>query len=225
MTYRSRFRRNAGMTLMEIMIVIVIIALATGGMTYAVGALGRTKLRAGAMHLVAAARYARHRALTSGKTVRVVIDIDTSLMSIEEASGGITLADPNREDGSSDDEAINPWESAQEMMAHPDRPATGTSAFGPIINPDGSVNSRYTDIALEGCRVISFRTPHEPTARERGRVSFYYFPNGTGEHTYVVLSDASDRKLTVELDPLAARGQIHPGELERIEHRAPRDPG
>ena len=213
------------MTLMELMIAIVIIALASTGMTFAVGALGRTKLRAGAMRIVAAARFARHRALTNGKTVRVVLDIDTSMMSVEEASGGVTLADPNRQDGSSDDEAINPWESAQAMMDHPDQPASGTSAFGPIIDAEGNVLTRYTDIALEGCTVASFRTPHEPTPREHGRVSFYYFPNGTGEHTYVVVRDARDNKLTVELDPLAARGHIHRGELERIENRSPRDPG
>lgn len=213
------------MTLVELMITIVIIALASAGMTYAVGALTRTKLRAGAMRVVAAARYARHRALTNGSTTRVVINLDTSMISIEETAGSVGLADPNREDGSSDDEVVNPWEAAQSLMAHPDQPTLGASSFGPITDAEGNVLSRFLERPLEGCTVVEFRTPHEPAPRERGRVSFYYFPNGTGEHTYVVLRDTNDNALTVELDPMAARGHIHPGVLEHMERRAPRDPG
>ena len=213
------------MTLVELMIAIVIIALASAGMTYAVGALTRTKLRAGAMRVVAAARYARHRALTNGTTTRVVIDLDASMISIEETAGAIGLADPNREGGSSSDEAVNPWESAAALLAHPDQPTLGASSFGPITDGEGNVLSRFLERPIEGCSVREFRSPHEPSPREHGRVSFYYFPNGTGEHTYVVLSDSNDNKLTVELDPMAARGRIHPGVLEHYERRVPRDPG
>ncbi len=222
---RAPKRRRSGVTLVELMIAIVIIALASSGMTFAVGALARTKLRAGAMRIAAAARFARHRALTAGTVVRVVIDIDTSRISVEEAMGGTILAAPDREGGTSEDEAINPWEAAQALMAHPDAPALGASAFGPIVDGDGNVVTRLSERPLEGCTVVEFRTPHEPLPRDRGRVSFYYFPNGTGEHTYVVIKDARDNKLTIELTPLAARGVIHQGVLEHMNRRVPRDPG
>lgn len=223
---RHRRHRRLGLTLVEIMIVIVIIALASTGVVYSVGALTRTKLRASAMRVQAAARFARHRALTQGRTVRVVFDLDTESMGIEEADSRVTLARGGEDDGE-DDEAVDPWASAQALLENPDEPALGASSFAQITDEDGDPLPQYAIAPLDGVRILRFVTDHEPMPREHGRVAFYFFPNGTGERSYVELADARDNELTVEIEPISGRGRVHGPEfdLEDIEARRPRDPG
>lgn len=218
--------RRLGVTLVEIMIVIVIIALAASGVVYSVGALTRTKLRSASMRVMAAARFARHRALTQGRTVRVVLDLDGEAMGIEESDARVTLVRDGADD-EGDDEAVNPWATAESLLANPDEPALGASQFSPITDEDGDPLSAYAIAPLEGVRIGRFISDHEPTPRERGRVAFYFFPNGTGERSYVQLQDARDNELTVEIEPISGRGQIHgPGfDLDDIEASKPRDPG
>ncbi len=219
-------RRLLGVTLVELMIAITIIALAATGTVYSVNALTRTKLRASAMRICAAARFARHRALTQGRTVRVVLDLDTGSLGIEESTGRVTLGGPG--DDEEAPEAIDPWASAQQLVANPDEPTLGASSFGTITDEDGRPLERYMEKPLEGnVRVTLFVSPHETEPRERGRVAFYYFPNGTGERTHVELTDPRDNKVHVELDPLAARGRVENGalDLRRLRDRQPRDPG
>ena len=55
---RSGARRRTGMTLIEVMIVIVIMALAAGGATVALNSVTRAKLRSACVRTVAGARFA-----------------------------------------------------------------------------------------------------------------------------------------------------------------------
>lgn len=215
------------MTLVELMIAITIMALAATGTVYSVNALTRTKLRASAMRICAAARFARHRALTHGTTVRVVLDLDNGHLGIEESASRVALTRQDRDTDEDEPEAVDPWESAQQIMAHPDEPTLGASAFAVVTDEDGDPIERYMEQPLDGnVQFTRFISPHEPEPREHGRVAFYYFPNGTGEHVLVELMDPRDNKLTVEIDPLAARGRVLSGRVEarRIMDRQPRDP-
>lgn len=214
------------MTLVELMVAITIIALAASGTMYSVNALTRTKLRASAMRVAAAARFARHRALTQGKTVRVVIDLDDGTLGIEESGGRVTLTTPGGDD-EDEPESVDPWEAAQAIMDHPDEPTLGASAFEAITDEDGDPIRRYMEQPFEGSvRATRFVSPHEPEAKESGRVAFYYFPNGTGEHTFVELMDPRDNRMTVEIDPLSARAHVTNGRVdaERVLSCQPRDP-
>jgi general secretion pathway protein H len=216
-------RSREGMTLIEIMVAVIIVAIVSTGVTYGLGLMMRTSLRSGCMKILAASRYAYTRSVTQGSTVRVVIDLDEAKVSIEEAHGRVALArttDPTRvamgrgrtgEAGAGDDgTGVDPWAAAQAALQKTQRPSFGASPFSPIADEDGDPIERYTPHALgSGIRVIKMLVPHEPDAREHGRGAIYFFPGGRTEHALIQLTDGRDDVYTVELHPLTGRGTVH----------------
>ena len=75
------------MTLIELMIVIVILALAAGAVIVGLGAITDANLRSAALRVVSASRFAYGRATTRGNTVRLLFDFDAHTMAVEEAEG------------------------------------------------------------------------------------------------------------------------------------------
>jgi general secretion pathway protein H len=198
------------MTLIEMMIVVIIIALAAGGMSYGLGALERTQLRSACMRFTAGARYAYNRSIGHGTTVRLVFDLDANTMGFEEAHGRVTLArstDRRRaeiaEDSRDEVSGVDPWAAAQARLASTLRPSFGASPFQPIEG------RRYESAALgRGISLERLITPHEPEPRERGKGSIYFFPGGQTEHAVLWLSDGGDRVFSVELHPLTGRTRV-----------------
>lgn len=232
--HRSRprgTRRTSGMSLIEVLIVIVIVAIAAGGMTMGISAITRSKLRAACMRVVSASRYGYHRAITTGKTVRVVFDMDSGTISIDEGRAGILLANPDheREEGDEED-AVDPWQRARERLESPLAPTFGATPFTPIVDDDGDPVERYQPSPLgDGIRVTRLIVPHLREPQTEGRGAIYFFPNGRSEHAIVHLTDSRDRTMTVEIMGLTGRGVVRAGayEPEELEdaREGPRDPG
>jgi len=211
------------MTLIEIMVVVIIVAVVSTGVTYGMGLMMRTSLRSACLKILAASRYAYTRSVTQGGTVRVVLNLDEAQLSIEEAHGHVALArstdriseamaKDDEDEGSGDDRTgIDPWAAAQAALQKTDRPTFGRSPFGPIANEDGEALDRYAPHSLgSGIRVIKMVVPHEPDAREHGRGAIYFFPGGRTEHAIIQLTDARDDVYTVEIHPLTGRGTVRP---------------
>lgn len=209
--------RTSGMTLIEVMIVIVIIALASTGVTMAIGGLTRTKLRSSCVKLIAASRYAYNRAISQGNTVRLHIDLDEGTMAIEEAHGQVTLSrvdDPRREtaneEAGEDGAAVDPWAAAQARLQDTFEPTFGASPFAPVTGPGGETLERYQTQAIgPRVRVARFYSPHEPEPREQGMGAVYFFPGGQTENAVIHLTDGSDSIYAVEIHPLTGRAKLH----------------
>lgn len=241
-----------GMTLIEILIVVAILAVVATGITLGFSALHRTKLRSAAMDIVAASRFAYHRAVTRGKTVRIVFDLDAHTMAIEEAHGHITLsADEERElDEDEDTAAVDPWEAARARLDDAYGANLGRAAFGPIRGSNGEPIERYRphqlpvsagrrarddDPAAAAARaavhIVRLTTPHEPEPREQGRGYVYYFPGGRTEHAVVQIADRSRESVySVEIHPLTGHAKVYPyafepEELSDEDVSEVRDPG
>jgi general secretion pathway protein H len=218
------------MSLIEVLIVIVIVAIAATSMTMGVGALTRSKLRAACMRIVSASRFGYHRAITTGKTVRVVFDMDSGTISVDEGRAGILLNAPGAEMEEGDEEAVDPWESARARLENPLAPALGSSAFTPIADEDGDPVERYQPSPLgDNIRVTQLLAPHLPAGQTEGRAAIYFFPTGRSEHAIVHLTDGRDRTMSVEIMGLTGRGVVHDGVFEPSEledtRDDPRDPG
>lgn len=205
-------RSRSGFSLIEVMLVVVIVAIAATGTTYALGALTRTRLRSACMKLVAASRWAYNHSIVTGNTTRIRLDFDDATMALEESADPVTLAAVGKESAGEDEDgaAIDPWKAAEERLGDPMTAQLGRSPFGPILGPDGKALSRYAAQSLgDGVRLLRIYTPHEADPREEGIGAIYFFPGGTGEHTVVQLVDSSDIVYSVEIQALSGRAKVY----------------
>lgn len=207
-----------GLSLVEVMIVVVIIAVVMGGVTMSLRALTEANLRSGAIKVAAACRYAYQRAIIQSKTVRVVFDMQSHTLAIEEAHGQITISradDEDRDDDGDQDQAgRDPWAIAGERVEGTFSPALNSSTWGPITDDEGNPLTRYQAQPIgSGVFVQRIFTPHEPEPREAGVGAIYFFPQGHTEHTFVQLSDGDEDVFTIEVHPLTGRAFIHGVEL------------
>lgn len=216
---RRGVRARAGMTLIEVMIIVLIVAVAATSLSYGFGALNRTQLRSACMRITAAARFAYNRAVSRGTTVRLAFDFANDTMAIEEAHGRITLARTNDrrrldieeadDDDDTDTAAVDPWAAAQARLADTLHPSFGASPFQVLRG------RRYaaTPVA-EGVEIERLMTPHEAEPRERGEGHIYFFPHGLTEHAVVWLSDGGDTVFSVEIHPLSGRARVRASAYE-----------
>lgn len=215
-------RNLEGMTLIEVTIVVLIIALAGSGLSLSLGALTRTTLKSAAGKLASAARYAYNRAIINGTTVRIVFDVPGGSFSVEEASGRVTLAraDDERRAASGDDEgnetvAADPWEAAKARIANAQEPNLGGSPFHPLKGTDGSALKRYAEVPLgRRIQIVRLIVPHHPHPVDDGKGAVHFFPGGLTEHAVIQLSDGRDDVYSVEIHPLTGRAKIHDGAYE-----------
>jgi type II secretory pathway pseudopilin PulG len=214
------------MTLIEIVIVVVIIALGASGLSFSLGAVTKANLRAGAGKLASAMRYSYNRAVMKGTTVRVSFDVPGSTFSIEEAHGGVTLARLDSDDarneptdeGSAPLAAADPWAAAESRISNALKPNLGASPFSPLVDSEGKSISRYTKVSLgRRVQIVKLLVPHHPDPLEQGPGAVHFFPGGMTEHAVIHLSDGGDTVYSIELHPLTGRSKI------RAEAYEPRD--
>lgn len=200
------------MTLIEVMVVVVLVALAGTGVRFAFGAITKSSLRSGCMKVMAASRFGYSRAITQGKTVRLVFDLDNNTMALQEASGRITLARADTgilgEDSAA--EAIDPWQAAQARLEETFEPALDSSPFGPILGRDDVPMKKYgAQPVADGVKIERVYVAHMKEPVDSGTVAIHFFPGGLGEKAVVQLSGGGDTIYSVSLQPLTGRGEVH----------------
>src|SRR5262245_16811701 len=85
---RLRYRhRTRGLTLIEVLIVVEIIALMSAEVLFGTGMFGSTRTRAAATLIASAVRMGIMRANTTGRPVRMVMDLDKQRLMLEETTG------------------------------------------------------------------------------------------------------------------------------------------
>lgn len=207
------------MTLIEVLVVIVLVGMAAAGTTMSLGALTRTNLRSAGMRIIAASRFAYHRAIVQGTTVRIVFDFEKDTLTIEEAEGVVALArtgDPRGGGRSENDEAgVDPWAAAKAKLATPMKPTLGRSPFGPIRGRGGATLAQYNARPLgNGIEVRRLYVPHELGAREQGKGAIYFFPSGMTQNAVVQIESSRGDVYSIELHPLTGRAVVHDSAFE-----------
>jgi prepilin-type N-terminal cleavage/methylation domain-containing protein len=234
---RARHGRLAGLTLIEIMVVVVIVALGATGVSVGLGALTRTSLRSACVRLAALSRYAYHRALTKGTTVRLSLDFETGAFTLTEAHGRVALvrsdtklreeaARAMEEEQEGDDDAaeqkrddpgaaIDAWEAARLKLEQPDTLVFPPSPFQAITTPSGKAMERFSGQPIgDDVRFAKVIVSHEAEPREEGIVDLFFFPSGLAQHAVIQLVDRNDVVYSVEIHPLSGRTTVYDAPYE-----------
>jgi hypothetical protein len=215
------------------MVVVVIIALASTGVSIGIGALTRTSLRSACVRLASLARYSYHRSLTHGTTVRLSLDMEQGTFSVTEAHGRVTLVRSDsklreeaeraaRDSEGGDDEPVNedsaaldPWEAARLRLEQPDTLVMPPSPFQPLTTPSGDAMERFMQKPIgDDVRFAKVIVSHEAEPREEGVVDLFFFPGGLTQHAVVQLVDRNDIIFSVEIHPLSGRTVFHDSPYE-----------
>lgn len=207
------------------MIVLVIVALGASAASIGLGSVTRTNLKSSCIRLMSLTRYAYHRALTHGSTVRLSLNLDKGTFAVSEAYGRITLVRsdaPLRTEAARDDDqhrdpgaGLDAWELARQRLEKPDELSLPASPFSQLTTPDGKVMERFkTQPIGDKIRIVKVVVAHEVEPKTEGTTDLFFFPSGLTQHAVIQLSDPSGAIFSVEIHPLTGKGSIHDSPYE-----------
>ena len=219
----GRIRRratHAGMTLIEIMIVLVIVAgLLVGGIVL-FDQLSRAALKQQSMRVTGVIKYTYGQAAIYQRYHRLVIDLDSGEYWVEsagqDAPGGPPIIPDAALIGGPEQDEPKPSKKRRGY----DNDDTEGSVFGltrPTFEPkeDFILKRKKLDSNI---KFESVFTPQSEQPITHGQASITFFPNGFVERSQIVLSDGGDGYMTLEIAPLTGRVNIESGK-----HPLPRD--
>ena len=199
---RASVRGHAGMTLIEIMLVIAVMGLLASGATLGMGALPRTRLRASAVRMASTFRFAYVHALTTGRTTRVSFPLGSGNITLEDTDDAHTLdvRDPFHAGGASDIEA-DAVRTARQMTDL--RPRAPRASFHNVADRVWHARALETGVVLT--RLYS---QHDPEPREEGTGHIYFFSGGLTERSVVHLRNSRGEIYSVSLNALTGRAEV-----------------
>jgi general secretion pathway protein H len=213
------------MTLVEILIVLVLIALMVSGTVGGMGGVSASRLRGTAAKVVALTRVAVTRTNATGRPVRLVCDLSKNQMWLEEAQSSRALrVDLSTEDARerarkrSEDERLKAVKAEADAAA--ERMAEGTTieraGFAPVKGLEIAGEKVGEPIDLGGS--IEFRQiqlEHDGEPRTEGKTYLYFWPGGETEWASIQLRRSGDKDgLTVMVSPLTGRARIEKGNVD-----------
>lgn len=206
----TRRHRQRGVTLVEISIAIVIVALLMGLAAPMVGGITQAALRSSAGHLSGILKATYDHAVLSGHTSRVVFDFEKNTATAEETSeyyGIVIEGEAESADKEEKAEAKDEPSADAALLAIAKRQTDRGSrrvkkpTFSRI--PGASVYEFDDDV-----KIAEIASEHLRTPAKEGREAIYMFPLGYSEHAVIYLEDTSGRVFSVEVEPLNGRTKI-----------------
>jgi len=230
-------RRNSGVSLVELLIVVAIGAMLLGGAVYGVRALAKSDLRSSSLKLAGMIRYAFDRSITTGEYFRVVLDLTQSRFWLERSPTRAYLGrDKERSPGGgkafdqeAEEKRLDEEDRAREEREASQRPAK--SGFGaqldaflymePPPKPKRAKFQTFTDAVLKlkgevktgRARLYDVYTPRQREPYTSGRAYLYFFPDGHTERALIHLRDGNDWYSLI-VHPLTGRVEVKSGNIE-----------
>ena len=207
----ARGGRQRGMTMVEIMIVMVIIALIMGGIIFGSGQVASARLRASSSLITGAIKAGYTRSSAVSKSVRLVFDFETNTMWLEEADRPMVVQSKDiTGTGGADPATV----AEQAAVAEGDRivkgPAPPRPQFRPV--PAADLTAREPGGKRPLPRGITFRevqTFHDDLPRTEGRAYLYFWSGGQTERAEIQVRVGKDeddsQTLTLLVSPLTGK--------------------
>ncbi len=211
---RARLR---GVTLVEVLIVVALIAILSGAVAFGSGMLKSTRLKSASTLIASAVRLGLARANNSGHPTRLVLDLEHQRVLLEEATGSRML----RENEAPAAGAEAATEAEQAAKAESDRildgPHAPRASFYPVRQFSDTPDGR--DLG-SGVAIASVQTEHDDEPVTAGTGYVYFWPGGITERAYIQLKrSGADEALTVIVSALTGRTRIERGLVEMPEPR------
>jgi general secretion pathway protein H len=208
----------AGMTLIEVMVVVVLIALMVGSAVAGFRSMAKSDLRASASKMAGAVRYLFDRASTTGKVHRLVLDIDKGRYWAEVTDDRFVMAGGRETEESRKREADKLAKEAEDAKKLLDEKA-GLEEMQARYKPEPFRPKRASFAAfkemavkpvdLKGARIADIYTPRLADPLDVGKGYIYFFPLGMTEAAIVHLTDMKrDAVYSLVVHPLTGRVQI-----------------
>jgi general secretion pathway protein H len=214
-----RAARSRGVTLVELLIMLALVALVMGMAIGGMGLIRSARLKRSAIMVTSAVRVAYTHASVLSKPVRLVFDFDAHMIVLEESSSepfsSFFLDKKDKAAGG----AAAVTEAEQKAQAEveqilkgprPPRPSfKPTKAFG--FEPDKDKPGKELE---SGVRFVQIETGHQEAPVTEGRAYIYFWPGGQTERAAIQLSlgDGEDaQKMTVLVSPLSGKTSIQKG--------------
>jgi general secretion pathway protein H len=215
-----------GVTLVEVLITVTLIALITGVAVLGMGVTTSARMKRSATMIAGACRIAYGHANATSKTVRLVFDFDNRQIFLEESADRHLVKHGDVAGGA---EAATDLErvavsSAKEITEGPRAPRAKfvpAKVFG--FNPDKDLQGK--ELAT-GIKFFQVESEHLDEPIGEGRAYLYFFPGGQTQNTAIQLSVTNpdmtddDDFMTVLIAPLTGKATIRKG---RSEMPRPRD--
>lgn len=210
--------RRRGVTLVEVLISLTIIALVTGMAVFGMGMTESARLKTSSISVVGALRAASVHATAISRPVRLVFDIDNGKITMEAGDSPIFL---KRQAAERSAEYL-----AKKAEATAARVSEGAQDVSSNFSPTKAFRFPESGIELErGIRIRQIQTEHAPDAVTDGKAYLYFFPTGQTETASIQLrtsnADESDdgNFITITVAPLTAKAAIQKGRLPMPEPR------
>jgi general secretion pathway protein H len=212
-----------GLTLIEMVIAIALIAILSGSMLFGRNMLVGSRVKSAATLIVSSVRFGLARANATGRPARLVIDLDKKQLIIEEASNSLMLREKSDDQtGGADAATVAETKARAEAERIVEGPHAPRTRFSKLSGVHGAIEELSKGRLLgDGVEVVRVRTEHDDEVITEGRAYIYFWPGGTTERAIVQLKKAGDKEaaLTITLSPLTGRAQIEKGEVDYPEPR------
>jgi general secretion pathway protein H len=210
-----------GLSLIEILVVIAIMAIVTGAAIGGSMMLPTSKLRRSATMIASAVKVAYTRATATSRALRLVFDMDGEKIWLEESDAPMLV---KSSDASATGGAEAVTQAEAQAVAETNRVMKGPPVKKPRFHPIeaygfGDVEAGKGGRPLQhGITFRSVQTTHDDSARTSGRAYLYFWPGGRTELASIQLrigdSEAEAQGLTVQVAPLTGKVAIKPGAVE-----------
>jgi prepilin-type N-terminal cleavage/methylation domain-containing protein len=226
-----RARPDAGLTLIEIIVVLAILGLLTLGLGSGVLRLSRSVLRQDTTRLAAMVRTGFDRALASGAHHRLVLDLEQKTFKLERCEGKIKLRRATSPEELAEKEAeaaadlrkqadSDPNDVIGQVLGEAGRKIGGGGGAGqaPCEPVSGEMGKAQSFDKAKGIAIKEVRVEHLEDPVSSGIVTVNFFPQGFAERTVIEVATPNpsddDDVYTILLHPLSGRVEIREGELK-----------
>jgi general secretion pathway protein H len=214
---RAEVRRSRGMTLIEVVLAVAIVAFVTGAAMFGMGVVSSARLKQSTVMIAGAIRIAYAHANATSKPVRLVFDFEQRLITLEEATTPMLVMRNDEAGGAAaaTEAERKAVEEADLIMKGPSN-ARPTFRVAKALGFNNDHGKKGKELA-QGVRFLQIETAHQDAPQLTGRAYLYFWPGGQTERAAIQLvlatSDESGAAMTLLVSPLTGKSEVRNGKL------------